>query len=457
MLAPIDTLRKTNTSTAGATVNAYAHASLASHHVHEMAMTEEPVTTNSPGDPNGGAVLCADASVVSVVTDSPTNSAAQAKPVQYRRAIRRILPLARNPPRGYYPLPTMQVRSDVPLAPLTTLRLGGVAARMHDIEREEEVVDAVRDASTNREPLFVLGGGSNIVVADEGFPGLVVRIATRGIVVRRQDGQVLLDVAAGEDWDELVARSVAEGWCGLECMSGIPGLVGATPIQNVGAYGQEVSETIAAVRAYDRAARGFVDLDARDCHFAYRTSVFRRNDRWIVTSVRFFLTHGRTSRARYGELAHALGVPLGAPAPAALVRETVIRLRRAKGMLLSADDPDSVSAGSFFVNPMVDNAGLADITVRAGASPPNYDAGDGRRKVAAGWLVERAGFVKGWGEGRVGVSRKHALALVNRGGATSRELLSLARTIRDGVRERFGVTLELEPVLVGCSWEEHGL
>jgi UDP-N-acetylmuramate dehydrogenase len=240
-------------------------------------------------------------------------------------------------------------------------------------------------------------------------------------------------------------------------MSAIPGLVGATPIQNVGAYGQEVSETIARVRAYDRTAGVFVDMDARDCHFAYRTSVFKRSDRWIVTKVRFVLKLGRTCLARYGELAHALSVPLGASAPSAVVRETVIRLRRAKGMVLSADDPDSVSAGSFFVNPIVDIAVLADITARAGAAPPNYDAGDGRRKIAAAWLVERAGFAKGWGEGRVGVSRKHSLALVNRGGATSRELLSLARTVRDAVRARFGVMLELEPVLVGCSWEEQHL
>jgi len=351
----------------------------------------------------------------------------------------------------------MQVRTDVPLAPLTTLRLGGVAARMCEICNETDIVEAVRDADSRHDPLFVLGRGSNIVVADEGFPGLVVRIANRGIALRQELGRVVVNVAAGEDWDEFVERSVSEHWCGLECMSGIPGLVGATPIQNVGAYGQEASETIARVRVYDRATRAFVDIDGRDCAFSYRRSIFKRNDRYIVTSVHFLLQRGEACVVRYPELARALSIPVGTSAPSRLVRETVIRLRRNKGMVLAADDPDSVSAGSFFVNPVVDDAGLAGIAARAGTTPPNFAAADGRHKIAAAWLVERAGFVKGWGEGPVGVSRKHALALVNRGGATARELLSLARTVRSGVQARFGVVLEMEPVLVGCSWEEQGL
>jgi UDP-N-acetylmuramate dehydrogenase len=328
---------------------------------------------------------------------------------------------------------------------------------MADIEAEQDVVDAARDAHARGEAMFVLGAGSNVVVADEGFPGLVVRMATRGIEVRSEGGRVVVDVAAGENWDDLVARAVDEGWCGIECMSGIPGLVGATPIQNVGAYGQEVRETIASVRAYDRALAAFVDLQPDDCRFGYRSSVFKCSERWIVTGVRFAFVRGREAAVRYAELGRALSVAEGARTPSRGLREAVIALRRAKGMVLDPADPESVSAGSFFVHPIVDASTLASIAARAGAAPPSFGAGEGRYKVAAGWLVEQAGFVKGWGQGRVGVSRKHALALVHRGGATTGELLALARAIRDGVRARFGVTLEPEPVLVGCSWEERSL
>jgi UDP-N-acetylmuramate dehydrogenase len=352
----------------------------------------------------------------------------------------------------------MTVQHDVPLAPLTTLRLGGPASRLVELEREADVIEAVRDAEINGEPLFVLGGGSNVVVADEGFPGLVARIALRGVHVNHDGDRIALDVAAGESWDALVERAVREGWRGLECMSGIPGLVGATPIQNVGAYGQEVRDTIASVRVFDRERRAFVEMAPADCRFEYRSSVFKRNDRWIVTSVRFILEIGDTSvPIRYAELARALSIGEGERAPARLVRETVIALRRAKGMVLDLSDPDSVSAGSFFVNPVVDAHGLAEVEACAGERPPRFDAGPGRFKLAAAWLVERAGFPKGWGSGRVGVSTKHALALVNRGGATARELRVLARTIRDGVRERFGVELEPEPVFVGSSREEQRL
>jgi UDP-N-acetylmuramate dehydrogenase len=351
----------------------------------------------------------------------------------------------------------MQVRTDVPLAALTTLRLGGPAARLFDIQHEQELVEAIRDAEAQGMPLFVLGKGSNVVVADDGFPGLVVRMATRGIAVRRESGRVVVDVAAGENWDDLVAGGLDEGWSGIASMSGIPGLVGATPIQNVGAYGQEVSDSIARVRAYDRVARAFVEIDAPACRFAYRTSVFKKSERWIVTSVCLVLELGSEDTVRYGELARALSIPEGTRVASQTVRETVIALRRAKGMVLDADEPESVSVGSFFVNPIVDTTMLENIAARAGVAPPSFDSGNGRHKVAAAWLVERAGFVKGWGMGRVGISRKHALALVNRGGATTSELLTLARAVRDGVAARFGVTLEPEPVLVGCSWEEHRL
>ncbi|MGO9837263.1 MAG: UDP-N-acetylmuramate dehydrogenase [Polyangiaceae bacterium] len=347
----------------------------------------------------------------------------------------------------------MRELTDVPLAPLTTLRIGGPAARMVDVEREADVVDAERDARARGEALFVLGGGSNIVVADEGVPGLTVRIALRGVRVSRDGERAVVDVAAGESWDEFVARAVVEGWRGVECMSGIPGLVGATPIQNVGAYGQEVSDAVVGVRVFDREAGAFVDMAPGDCGFGYRASVFKRRDRWIVTGVRFvFELGGESAPVRYAELAKALSIGDGQRAPSGVVRDTVLALRRGKGMVLDAGDPDSVSAGSFFVNPVVDALALADVEARAGERPPRFDAGEGRFKLAAAWLVERAGFPKGWGEGRVGVSHKHALALVNRGGASARELLAVARTIREGVERRFGVELEPEPVLVGCSW-----
>jgi UDP-N-acetylmuramate dehydrogenase len=351
----------------------------------------------------------------------------------------------------------MHLFTDVSLAPFTTLHLGGHAARLLEIEREHEVCDAIRDAEARGGPLFVLGGGSNIVVGDDGFPGLVIRMATRGVDAHRGPGGVVVDVAAGENWDDLVARGVDEDWSGISCLSGIPGLVGATPIQNVGAYGQEVCGTISMVRAYDRVARTFVDLDASACGFAYRTSIFKRSDRWIVTNVRFVLGSGREEEVRYGELARALSTSEGSRVSSRIVRDTVITLRRAKGMVLDANDPESVSVGSFFVNPIVDTTMLANIAARAGATPPSFNAGNGRHKVAAAWLVERAGFVKGWGEGRVGVSQKHTLALVNRGGATTGELLTLARAVRDGVDALFGVTLEPEPVLLGCSWEQRSL
>jgi UDP-N-acetylmuramate dehydrogenase len=346
----------------------------------------------------------------------------------------------------------------VPLAPLTTLRLGGPALRMVDLEREEDVALAVRDAGDRGQPLLVLGGGSNLVVADDGFPGLVARMAIRGVKVRREPERVVVDVAAGEDWDALVARAVDEGWSGLECLSGIPGLVGATPIQNVGAYGREVSQMLTRVHAFDRESGSRVALDPAECAFGYRTSAFKAGHRWIVTGVELTLDLSLESApVTYAELARALSLAAGQRAPLGRVREAVLALRRSKGMLVDPAASESFSAGSFFVNPVLDGPALAELETRAGTRPPCFDAGDGRFKVAAAWLVERAGFPKGWGQGRVGVSSQHALALVNRGGATTRELLALARTVREGVSGRFGVVLEPEPILVGGSWEKEGL
>ncbi len=332
------------------------------------------------------------------------------------------------------------------LAPLTTLRLGGRAGSFVEARSEAELVAEARDAA------LVLAGGSNVVIADEGVPGTVVRIATRGI--ERADGGRLV-VAAGESWDDLVALTVAEGLQGFECLSGIPGSVGATPIQNVGAYGQEVAETIESVRVYDREADRLVDMSAAECGFGYRTSVFRYHDRHVVLAVTFRLHQdARSGPLRYTELARTLGVPVGGTAPLADVREAVLGLRRGKGMVIDPADPDSVSAGSFFTNPILDRAGYEALIAQAGPglSPPAWPEPDGRVKTSAAWLIERAGFHRGHGNGRVGISSKHTLALVNRGGASTAELMALAREIAGGVEERFGVSLHPEPVLVGHAW-----
>jgi UDP-N-acetylmuramate dehydrogenase len=343
----------------------------------------------------------------------------------------------------------------VSLGPLTSLRIGGEARRFIEAGDEAELVDEVLAADARREPVLVLGGGSNLVVADEGFDGLVVRVASRGVHAKVDGARVGLEVAAGEPWDALVARCVVEGWSGVECLSGIPGLVGATPIQNVGAYGQEVAETIERVRVLDRRTREVTTIGAEECRFGYRVSAFKGNDRFVVVGVTFALdVRPDGAPLRYAELSRALGVGEGERAPLEAVRRTILGLRRAKGMVLDPGDPDSLSAGSFFVNPILDRAGVAALEARLVArgidrvALPRFPGGDGRTKVSAAWLIERAGFTKGWGDGSVGISRKHALALVNRGGATARELLELARAIQTGVRDAFGVELSPEPVIV---------
>jgi UDP-N-acetylmuramate dehydrogenase len=333
----------------------------------------------------------------------------------------------------------------VELAPLTTLRLGGPAARLVEARSEAELVEAVRSQS----PALVLAGGSNVVIADEGVGGTVVRVLSRGI---ERDGARLV-VAAGESWDAVVEMCVAEGLQGFECLSGIPGSVGATPIQNVGAYGQEVAETVESVRVLDRATDRVIDMPASECGFEYRSSVFKYHDRRVVLSVTFRMNAaGESGPLRYAELARALDVPVGGVAPLAEVREAVLALRRGKGMVIDAADPDSVSAGSFFTNPILDVAAFEAFAARAGAPPPAWPEPDGQVKTSAAWLIEQAGFHRGYGNGRVGISTKHTLALVNRGGATTAELMSLAREIATGVRDRFGVDLHPEPVLVGHEW-----
>ena len=338
------------------------------------------------------------------------------------------------------------------LAPLTTIRLGGSARRLVETRTEAEAIAAVRDADAAGEPILVLAGGSNVVIADEGFPGTVVRLLTSGV---NRDGDGALEVLAGEPWDPFVASAVQEGLAGIECLSGIPGSVGATPIQNVGAYGQEVSDTITRVRVYDRQTQQVEELAPDDCDFTYRSSAFkRRPGRWLVLSVTFALDEQPSSRPiRYAELARKLDVALGDAAPLQDVREAVLDLRRGKGMVIDPGDPDSVSVGSFFTNPILQPDEIDEIARRAGVKPPAFPEPDGRVKTSAAWLVEHAGFERGYGmPGPAAISTKHTLALTNRGGATTTQLLELAHEVADGVERELGVRLVPEPVLVGTEW-----
>ncbi|NKQ55089.1 UDP-N-acetylmuramate dehydrogenase [Amycolatopsis sp. K13G38] len=342
------------------------------------------------------------------------------------------------------------VETQTVLAEHTTLRLGGPARAFVVAETTEELLAAVRAAG---EPMLLLGGGSNLVVGDSGFDGTVVKIATRGW---RVDGDSV-EVAAGQNWDEFVAAMVAEGLGGLECLSGIPGSVGATPIQNVGAYGCEVADLLTSIDCYDRRTGEVREMSADELGFAYRTSVLKGTDAGIVLDVRFRLrADGLSAPIRYAELARTLGVELGERVPTADARKAVLALRRGKGMVLDAGDHDTWSAGSFFTNPIVPDAELAGVLARIAevveGPVPQYPA-DGGVKLSAAWLIERAGFGKGHPGpgGRVSLSSKHTLALTNRGGAKTEDLLALAREVRDGVRDRFGVTLRPEPLLINCS------
>jgi UDP-N-acetylmuramate dehydrogenase len=340
----------------------------------------------------------------------------------------------------------MLERTDVSLASLTTLRVGGRAARLIEASTRDELVDAVR--GEGGDGCFVLGGGSNLVVSDAGVGVTVVAVRTAGVEVGRDSDDVILDVAAGESWDALVARSVAEGWAGIEALSGIPGSVGATPIQNVGAYGQEVADVVASVDVLDRLTGRQHSMTPEDCGFGYRTSVFKTEpDRFVVLSVRLRLpVSSEGAPVHYTELARRLDIEVGESAPLADVRAAVLELRRAKGMVLDDGDHDTWSAGSFFTNPV-----LAQSDVPADA--PQWLQGDGRVKTSAAWLIEHAGFPKGYGSdlgtGAARLSTKHTLAVTNRGGATTEDVLLLARTVRAGVHDRFGVTLHAEPTLVG--------
>lgn len=329
------------------------------------------------------------------------------------------------------------------LADYTTIRLGGPATTLVWADDEPALIEQITRADAQGTPVLVLGGGSNLIVADTGFDGLVVRVATRGTRFDRDRGHVVMYVAAGEIWDDVVTGSLSRGLAGLECLSGIPGLAGATPIQNVGAYGCEISSLVSAVRAFDREQHRTVVLTAADCRFGYRTSALRGGTRYVVLGIYLTLDAGATSQpVRYQQLADALGIELGERALSVDVRAAVLALRASKGMLIDPADPDSVSVGSFFTNPI-----LRDDEVPAGA--PKWPSADGLVKTSAAWLIEQTGFHRGFGDGRVGLSAKHTLALVNRGGATTTELIAFAARVRAGVADRFGVVLDVEPVLVG--------
>jgi UDP-N-acetylmuramate dehydrogenase len=325
---------------------------------------------------------------------------------------------------------------------------------------EQEIVDSVKDCDSRGEPLLILAGGSNLVIGDAGFDGTVLKIATSGVTKQKVCSGMRLGVAAGHDWDAFVAEAVELGAVGVEALSGIPGSAGATPIQNVGAYGQEVGQTVAWVRALDRATGEIRGMQSRCLEFGYRDSIFKKNpDKYVVLTVWFGFEPPAAQAAerlsapiRYAELAKALGVVEGDRAPLAAVRETVLKLRAAKGMVLDLADHDTWSAGSFFTNPILGRAEFEALAARAETTPPHFDAPDGRVKTLAAWLIEQAGYPKGYGAGPATLSTKHTLALTNRGYAHASDVLGLAREIRDGVRDRFGVELVPEPVLVGATW-----
>lgn len=348
-----------------------------------------------------------------------------------------------------------------PLAPLTTLELGGAADWLCEAGSAPEIRDALRWASDRGVPTTVLGGGSNIVVADRGVGGLVLKIANRGIDIHREDSGVVVTAAAGETWDDVVRTTVGENLAGLECLSGIPGTAGATPIQNVGAYGQEIADVLAGVRVLHRATLEESTVAAEDCEFGYRSSVFRRADNpYIILEVEFVLEAGGSANLGYAQVADRFDQ--GAGPSLGELRAVILDLRRSKSMVLDDDDPNRRSVGSFFVNPVVDGATLESVTAAARVlgvlgmdqEPPTHEVGEGRFKLSAAWLVEHSGFPRGAVHGRVGLSTRHALALIHRGQGSTAELIDFAREIRRGVRAHLGVDLRPEPVFWGFDEDD---
>jgi len=352
----------------------------------------------------------------------------------------------------------MLLQENVSLAALTTFRIGGPARFFVEASSAADVQEAIAFAQSKSLPLFVLGGGSNLLVADSGWPGLVLKVAIPGIERRSGDdgGKVVFDVGAGESWDRFVSQAVMARCAGVECLSGIPGSVGGTPVQNVGAYGQEVSETIASVEVFDRKAGQVRELCREACGFSYRSSIFNTSERgrFIILRVTYALQSGGEPHLEYADLKRHFEGRETRP-NLAETREAVRHIRARKGMLIVAGDPDCQSAGSFFKNPVLTEQQHEDLDRRAAAkgfTVPSYPALEKNRKVSAAWLVEKSGFARGYGFGHVGISSKHALAIVNRGGATSAEVLALKDQIQHRVEEIWGVHLEPEPVIVGfCS------
>src|SRR5579863_1886221 len=361
-----------------------------------------------------------------------------------------------RPSRSYIVGPSMLLQENIPLAPLTTFRLGGPARFFVEAQSAGEVQEAVAFATSNSHHLFVLGGGSNLVVADSGWPGLVLKVAIPGIDRRaghNDEGRVLFDVGAGESWDRFVSHAVIAKCAGIECLSGIPGSVGGTPVQNVGAYGQEVSETIESVLVFDQEDGQVRELCREACGFAYRSSIFNTTERgrFVILRVTYALTPGGEPHLEYADLQRHFEGRETRP-NLAETREAVRHIRARKGMLIVPGDPDCQSAGSFFKNPVLSAEQHEELKKRAGArglTVPSYPALETRKKVSAAWLVERSGFTKGFGFGHVGISSKHALAIVNRGGATAAEVIALKEHIQLRVEEIWGVRLEPEPVMVG--------
>ncbi|MGB8536452.1 MAG: UDP-N-acetylmuramate dehydrogenase [Acidobacteriaceae bacterium] len=345
----------------------------------------------------------------------------------------------------------MQFREQVPLAPYTTFQIGGPARWFAEAASEDDIVAGIAFAAEHRLPLFILGGGSNLLVSDAGFSGLVLRVALTGMTSTHKNGQFIVSAAAGEDWDGLVAYAVAANAAGVECLSGIPGTVGGTPVQNVGAYGQEVSQTIVTVRAFDRKTLRFIDLTKSDCGFSYRRSLFNstERERYVVTRVDYALRKDGPASVVYADLARHFADRSGAAPTLAEVREAVRSIRAQKGMLLVSGDPDCRSAGSFFKNPVVPVTVLDALAQELGIekrSIPAYPAQDGEVKLSAAWLIERAGYQKGFVLGNAGISSRHTLALINRGGASAAEVVTLRDKLTDTIASRFGIRLEPEPV-----------
>jgi UDP-N-acetylmuramate dehydrogenase len=352
----------------------------------------------------------------------------------------------------------MFIEENKPLAPYTTFGIGGAARWFVEAANEDEIAEAAAWAEERAVPLFVLGGGSNVLVADAGFDGLVLHVALKGITAIDEPGQRIYQVFAGESWDNFVTISTEAGCAGIECLASIPGTVGGTPVQNVGAYGQEVASAIVRVRAFDLQTISFVEFTASECGFAYRRSRFNSVDRgrYIVTRVDYRLIPGGAPTVRYADLQRALAELQveGREASLAEVAEQVRRVRQLKGMLLVEGDPDCRSAGSFFKNPVVGEEQLKQIAAASGKEPPRFPAGletenQGKVKLPAAWLIEQSGFSKGYALGRAAISSRHTLALTNRGGATAAEVLALAGQIAAAVEARFGIRLEMEPVIVG--------